>query len=135
MALFTDADIQGFADLGTELALKDDCTILEDIEGALDSMGGAEHTPFPRMDTSVYPVQDTTKCAVLDWRPPSQDYVIANQVVGLQLKKVLFPLGTKMAKNNHLLVKGVVYKVVDPIEDSSYSVFTEVVAVVTTLGV
>jgi hypothetical protein len=135
MALFTDEDIQGFADLGEELALKDDCEILEDIEQALDSMGGALHTWLPRPDLTQWPVSETVKSAVLDnVNPPSHEYMVANQIVGMVVKKVFLPLGTIIEKSWHLRIKGITYRIIEAIPDATYSVFTEVVVVVTTLG-
>lgn len=126
MTVFDDTDIQQLADFAADFALKDDCDILRDVPGVLDPMGGSPHT---------WPVFATVKSAVVDWRPPSQEYVVAHQIMGKVLKKVFLPLGTVVLQSDHLSIKGITYKVIDPIPPSSYSVFSEVVAVTTTLGV
>jgi hypothetical protein len=126
MAIFDDTDIQRFADIGEDLLLKDDCDILNDTPGALDAMGGSVHT---------YPKVATVKSAVVDWRPPSQEWVIANQVVGKVIKKVFLPLGTSVQKSDRLSIKGITYKIIDPSGPSSFTAFTEVICVVTTIGV
>lgn len=133
MAIISDSFLQKMAALGEKLALKDDCEILEDVEGALDSMGGAPHARLPHPELGTWPVKTTKKSAVLKWNPPSQDYAIANQIVGLATRKVLLPLGTVVQKNNHLLIKGTTYRVIGPAPDVSYDVFTEVIVVVTTM--
>lgn len=126
MAIIDDAFIQDMAALVIDIELKDDCQILRDTEGTLDSMGGSPHT---------YPVNSTVKSAVLNWNPPSQEYYIANQIVGMVTKKVHLPLGTTVLKNDRLVIKSVTYKVVEPIPDGSFDPVTQIIVVVTTLGV
>ena len=126
MTIFDDTAMQQFANFGENFLLKDDCDILRDTEGSLDSMGGSTHT---------WPVAATCKSDVADWRPPSEEYMIAHQVVGKVLKKVKLPLGTVVLKSDHLAIKGITYRVVEAIPISSYSVFTEIIGVITTLGV
>jgi hypothetical protein len=126
MTIFDNTAMQAFANFGETFLLKDDCDILRDTEGTLDAMGGSTHT---------WPVVATVKSDVADWKPPSEEYVIAHQVVGKVLKKVKLPLGTTVLKSDHLAIKGTVYKVVEAVPDSSYSIFTEIVGVITTLGV
>ncbi len=126
MTIFDDAAIKQFANFGENFLLKDDCDILRDTEGTLDAMGGSTHT---------WPVVATVKSDVADWKPPSEEYVIAHQVVGKVLKKVKLPLGTVVLKSDHLAIKGITYKVIEAIPISSYSVFTEVITIITTLGV
>lgn len=125
MPLFSDTDMQGFADLASDLALKDDCDILVEND-TTDPLGGGS--------SPSYTVTATVKCMVVDFRAPSQEYEIANQVVGRALKKVSTPLGTSILKSDLLRIKNVAYRVVEPLGLSSYAVFSEAVVVETTLS-
>lgn len=125
MPVITDANLQKIASLAANLALKDDCDFLAEDDSDLDPLLGSE--------TENYIVTNTTKSMVVDYQIPSQEYMIANQVVGKMLKKISTPLGTVILKDNLLRVKGVVYKVVEPLGISSYSVFSEAIVVISSL--
>jgi hypothetical protein len=122
MPVINDADLQDIANLAADLALKDDCDILEEVRTENES-GGYD---------LVWTVVNTVKCMVVDQKLP-QEYVIANQVVGEVIKKVSTPLGTIVLKSNRLRVKGVEYEVINSLGLSSYAVFSEVLVIVTTL--
>jgi len=124
MSLFTDDDLQGFADFASDLALKDDCDILVESD-TTDPLGGGGSTN--------YTVTATVKSMIANYHAPTQEYEIANQVVGRALKKVSTPLGTSILKSNLLRIKNVVYRVVEPLGLPSYAVFSEAVVVETTL--
>jgi len=125
MAIIDDPQLEVFANLAADLALKDPCDFLVEDDSTLDPLlGGGDDN---------YIVTNTTPSMVVDYQAPSQEYMIANQVVGKMLKKISTPLGTVILKNNLLRVKGVVYRVVEPLGISSYSVFSEAIVVVNTL--
>ena len=123
MPVINDTDLQQIADLAANLALKDDCDILAEVDTS-DPLAGSD---------TDYLVTSTVKCMIVDEKMP-QEYAIANQVVGKVVKKVSTPLGTTILKSNLLRVKGTIYKVVDAIGPSSYAVFSEAIVIETTLS-
>lgn len=116
MALFTDEDMQAFADLGEELALKDDCDILRKSNGYPDASGG--HKP-------TWPTVETVKCAVLD-HSSLESVPVAGQVAPRLAKKILLPRGTDVRDNDRLQVNGVLYTITNIPDPTSYEVFRRV---------
>src|SRR5262249_2088987 len=114
MALFIDTDLQEFADLGEEFVLKDDCDILRESAGSLDSSGGHPTT---------WPVHATVKCAVLYDASPRQPEGVAQQKVRRTPNKMLLPRGTDVLETDRLRALGQTY-IINGIEDpTSYEIF------------
>lgn len=116
MALFTDEDMQIFADLGADLALKDDCDILRKSNGLPDASGG--HKP-------TWLVAETVKCAVLDYSS-LESVPVAGQVAPRLSKTILLPRGTDVRDNDRLQVSGVLYTITNIPDPTSYEVFRRV---------
>lgn len=116
MALFTDADMQDFADLGADLALKDDCEILRETAGSPDPSGGHPTT---------WPVAATVKCAVVDDVSP-QLQATAQQKARRVPKKILLPRATNVLETDRLRTGGVTYSITGIADPTSYEVFRRV---------
>lgn len=115
MPILTDADLQQFANLVTDLLMKDTCDIQRNNQ-IFDGKGGS-------VDDLI--IVATVPCALLDLSAPMQQ-VLAQQDIGLEHKELITPLGTDIQVDDMIITKGLAYKVLSPYGKSSYAVFTSV---------
>jgi hypothetical protein len=125
MALFTDADLQDFADLGADLLLKDECEILRETPLSLDSTGGHETIWPPVVDFTQWPVKSTEKCAALYDNSPRQPEGVAQQKVRRTPNKFLLPRGADTLETDRIRFDGEVFTITG-IPVSSYEIFKTV---------
>lgn len=119
MSIFTDSDLQDFSDLATELALKDDCDILEETSSSDDGAGGESNV--------VWSTAETVKCMLTNQsgRSTPTETVVAGRLDGKTLQTIWLPRGTSVAKTNRLRVNGNVYHISD-VNGDSYEVLKPV---------
>ena len=117
MAIFEDSDLDDFADLAEELALKDDCDILRATE--INNLSGGGRT------RGGYDVIATVKAALIDGRPP-QKRVIAGQNVADLTQKILLRRGTDIRPEDRLGMLGQVYEIIDLDDPTSYEVLRRI---------
>jgi len=122
MALFTDDDLQGFADLGADFALNAECEILRETPLALDSTGGHDTIWPPVVKFDNYPVLATVKCAALYDNSPRPPEGVAQQKVRRTPNKFLLPRGTDILETDRIRFDGEVF-VITGIPVSSYEIF------------
>lgn len=118
MPIFTDADLQVFADLGTDSALKDTCEILRDNSNDSDDQGGFENISWP--------VVETVPCAVIDGKQP-EDFVQAGKLKSRSYQTILLPRNTNVLESDRLRVNGAAVYQIEGIKDpTSYEIFRRV---------
>lgn len=117
MTIFTDADLDDFSVLATELALKDDCEILGEVSSDDDGEGGTEN--------DVWQVVETVKGILVDDSQTPTESVVAGRLDGRTLQKVLLPRGTNVQKTNRLRINGTTYHIMD-VSTNSYEVLKAV---------
>jgi hypothetical protein len=116
MTLFSDADLDGFSALAVELALKDDCDILEEVSTP-DGQGG-QGEPTDQ-------VVATVKCAVID-ASRVEEYMLAQKVSDKVFETILLPRGTQVSISNRLRVAGQTYHIEGVNDPTTYEVLRRV---------
>jgi uncharacterized protein YabE (DUF348 family) len=117
MTIFTNADLDDFSALATDLALKDDCDILRETSHTDDSEGGESSV--------VWSTAATVKCMLTDDSQTPTESVVAGRLDGRTLQKVWFPRGTDVRKTDRLRINGTTYHIMDA-STNSYEVLKAV---------
>lgn len=120
MAIFTDADLDDFATLAEELALKDTCEQLRDDGGDDDGEGGKENI--------TWPVIATVKCMLTRQSVHSipTEIMIADRLEGKTLETAWVRRGAlNLLKTDLLRINGNIYHIVD-VDSDSYEVLKPV---------
>lgn len=123
MTILTDTDLQDLSDMATELALTDTGYILRETL-VDDGQGGSSRT---------WPVVFTSWCAVVDILFKPLEPLVAEQVAGEEKKMLLFPRQTAIRGNDRVTVKGTTYRVIEPLDPTTYEVLRRVPCVRTSL--
>lgn len=123
MTILTDSDLQDLSDMATELALTDTGSILRETL-VDDGQGGSSRT---------WPVVFTSPCAVVDILFKPLEPLVAEQVAGEEKKMLLFPRQTAIRGNDRVTVKGTTYRVIEPLDPTTYEVLRRVPCVRTSL--
>ncbi len=128
MAILTDSDLQGLADMAADLALKDDCDILRETAQPYD----LRYVPNSGGHATTWPVHATVKCAVVySTEPTLRDG--AQQQVRRTPKKILLPRGTDVLETDRLRTGGLEYLITGIQDPTSYEIFRLVNVVVAPL--
>jgi hypothetical protein len=125
MALFTDADLQGFADLGAVLLLNAECEILREVPLTTDSTGGHETIWPPVVDFTQWPVKSTEKCAVLYDNSPREPVGVAQQKVRRTPNKFFLSRGADVLETDRIRFDEEIFTITG-IPVSSYEIFRTV---------
>jgi hypothetical protein len=118
MAILDDVDMQDFADLGSDLLLKDTCNILRN-DPIIDALGGS-------IDNWV--TIASVLCALIDLgQKVPQQLVNAQQDTGIGYKQLYTPKGTDIRVDDQIVTGEISYNVLAPYGETSYQVFTSAV--------
>jgi hypothetical protein len=114
MTIFSDADLDDFASLAEDLALKDTCEVLRDVSSDDDGEGGEEN-----IDQQVVA---TVKCMLTNasGRSMPTEQIVAGRLDGKTLQTIWFKRGAvSLLKSDLLRVNGNnKYHIMDVNEDS-----------------
>jgi hypothetical protein len=120
MSIFTDADLDVFAALAEDLALKDTCEQLRDDGGDDDGEGGKENINWP--------VIATAKCMLTRESVQSVpgESIIADRLDGKTIQRAWFKRGAlSLLKTDLLRINGDIYHIID-LDTESYEVLKPV---------
>ena len=123
MTILTDSDLQDLSDMATDLALTDTASILRESD-VDDGQGGSTRTWITAF---------TSPCVVVDILFKPIEPLIAEQVEGEVRKMILFPRQTDVHGPDRVVVKGTTYRVVEPLDPTTYEVLRRVVVVRVTI--
>lgn len=123
MTLIASTDLQVLSDMATTLALVETASILRETD-IDDGQGGM---------TRSWVTQFTSPCAVVDIPFKPAEPVIAEQVVGEVKKMLLFPRRTDVRGNDRVTVGSITYRVIEPLDPTTYEVLRRVVSIRLTL--
>lgn len=111
MAIFSDADLDDFADLAEDLALKDSCEILSETSSSDDGQGGEENI--------TWSTTATVPCMVTDaGQAQPTETVVAARLDGKTLQIIWFKRGVAVTPTNRLQVSGQGYHILDVSTDT-----------------
>ncbi len=126
MPLFTDAQLQKFADLFEDLGMRDDCEILSK-DTTPNTSGGYEINDWVVVATVKALVVPTSGGNSV---PPQK--LLGQQVVVEGDAIIDLPFGTVIKENQRLRIKGVIYRVAKQIK-GSFDIACKVAATYSTL--
>ena len=123
MTLISVSDLQDLSDMATELALVDTAHVLRWSQ-VDDGQGG---------ETLTWVEAFTSPCAVVDILFKPLEPMVAEQVAGEEKKMLLFPRLTSVRGNDRVVVNGTTYRVIEPLDPTTYEVLRRVPCVRTTV--
>jgi hypothetical protein len=112
MSVFSDADLDDYAALAEDLALKDTCEVLRDDGGDDDGSGGSENDDWP--------VFATVKCMLTYETVTPTETTVAGRLDGKTLQTVWIKRGAVpgLLKSDLLRINGQKYHIQDVSTDS-----------------
>ena len=111
MSIFSDIDLDSFADLAEDLALKDSCEILSETSSSDDGQGGEENI--------TWSVVATAPCMVTDaGQAQPTETVVAARLDGKTLQIIWLKRGVVVNPTNRLQVNGQGYHILDVSTDT-----------------
>lgn len=120
MTIFTDADLDDFASLAEDLALKDTCEQLRDDGGDDDGEGGNENLSWPVIATVPCMLTRESVQSV-----PGES-IIADRLDGKTIQRAWFKRGAlSLLKTDLLRINGDLYHIID-LDTESYEVLKPV---------
>jgi hypothetical protein len=118
MAIFSDVDLDDFADLAEELALKDSCEILRDDSTDSDGSGGYQNI--------TWPVVATVACLISDAGRQPTEPIIAAKLDGKTFQTIMLPRGTDVRESDRLRINGTTtYHIID-VSTETYEVLKSI---------